>query len=89
MSDDAATKGDANGESNEGRREARHRLELVREALVQQLAEVDRLLTESTAEGADAPLRAPCRFCGKMIRSAATTCGFCWRKLAPADAHGS
>jgi hypothetical protein len=28
--------------------------------------------------------RVPCSFCRQMIRPAATLCGFCWRRRAPA-----
>jgi len=28
--------------------------------------------------------RVPCSFCGHMIMSAATLCGFCWHKRTPA-----
>jgi hypothetical protein len=28
--------------------------------------------------------RVPCSFCGQAIMSAATLCGFCWRKRTPA-----
>ena len=30
--------------------------------------------------------RVPCSFCGHMIMSAATLCGFCWHKRTPATA---
>jgi hypothetical protein len=66
------------------RRAARRRLEVVRVTLQQQLTEVDRLLAESTPDAESGPHQGPCRFCGNVIMSAATTCGFCWHKLEPA-----
>jgi hypothetical protein len=30
--------------------------------------------------------RVPCSFCGHLIMSAATLCGFCWHKRTPATA---
>ena len=63
---------------------SRKRLVAVREALLQQLVEVDRLLAASSTDPTEeAARRMPCPVCKRMIMSAATTCGFCWHKLDP------
>ena len=46
-----------------------------------QVDEAVRLLANGAAPSLVA--RVPCSFCGQMIVSAATLCGFCWRKRTP------
>jgi hypothetical protein len=48
------------------------------ESAVRALTEVDRALSTDDSIG-----RIACRFCGRQVMSAATMCGFCWRRLDP------